>query len=552
MANLHLTAILNTVKQDEKWKLPLQNNTLHLPKVLKSSHSVRHHSSSGRCSITTPKSKFKSPSSSTLYLGTPLRTAKSTPRKRSRDKTPKTPSESFDRLEFELLNSNFCTYIPSYTFPPIHSLLYIPSYTFPPIHSLLYIPSHSLLYIPSYTFPPIHSLLYIPSYTFPPIHSLLYIPSYTFPPIHSLLYIPSYKFPPPPIHSLLYIPSHTFPPIHSLLYIPSIPTFPPYIPSHTFPPIHSLLYIPSYTFPPISLLIPSHTFPPIHSLLYIPSYTFPPIHSLKPIGYHLCKFLFFFFFFFFFYLTSLQTCRKSLEELYISENKERQKSSFRHIYPHPDRILDAPDLIDNFYLNLLDWSSKNTMCVALCYSCHLLEMDRSSVHELINGENIQDDYISCLSFDDVGNYIGVGDNGGNLQLWDVQYRKMLRTMSGHYSSLHSLSWNANIITCGTYDGCIYHHDVRLPQHCVGTLYGHSSIVCGLTWSPDGLHLASGGNDNLVNVWDLRQGPSVQPLHSFASHTAAIKREEVTESSRHPLLSETIADCHGHKIPPLSC
>lgn len=67
-------------------------------------------------------------------------------------------------------------------------------------------------------------------------------------------------------------------------------------------------------------------------------------------------------------------------------------------------------------LNLLDWSSKNTMCVALCYSCHLLEMDRSSVHELINGENIQDDYISCLSFDDVGNYIGVGDNGGNLQV----------------------------------------------------------------------------------------------------------------------------------------
>lgn len=43
-------------------------------------------------------------------------------------------------------------------------------------------------------------------------------------------------------------------------------------------------------------------------------------------------------------------------------------------------------------------------------------MDRSNVHELINGENIQDDYISCLSFDDAGDYIGVGDNGGNLQV----------------------------------------------------------------------------------------------------------------------------------------
>lgn len=35
---------------------------------------------------------------------------------------------------------------------------------------------------------------------------------------------------------------------------------------------------------------------------------------------------------------------------------------------------------------------------------------------MINGENIQDDYISCLSFDDAGNYISVGDNGGNLQV----------------------------------------------------------------------------------------------------------------------------------------
>ena len=78
------------------------------------------------------------------------------------------------------------------------------------------------------------------------------------------------------------------------------------------------------------------------------------------------------------------------------------------------------------------------------------------------------------------------------------------------------------LVSGTYDGCIYHHDVRLPRHCLGTLFGHSSIVCGLTWSPDNLHLASGGNDNIVNVWDLRHGPSVKPLHSFASHKAAIK------------------------------
>lgn len=33
--------------------------------------------------------------------------------------------------------------------------------------------------------------------------------------------------------------------------------------------------------------------------------------------------------------------------------------SHRYISPHPDRVLDAPDLVDDFYLNILDWGSKN-------------------------------------------------------------------------------------------------------------------------------------------------------------------------------------------------
>lgn len=79
---------------------------------------------------------------------------------------------------------------------------------------------------------------------------------------------------------------------------------------------------------------------------------------------------------------------------------------------------------------------------------------------------------------------------------------------------------------GSRDGNIHHHDVRVSQHHVGTLSGHTQEVCGLKWSPDGKYLASGGNDNLLNVWSPQMSLStqspVQPVHTFSQHLAAVK------------------------------
>jgi len=44
----------------------------------------------------------------------------------------------------------------------------------------------------------------------------------------------------------------------------------------------------------------------------------------------------------------------------------------------------------------------------------------------------------------------------------------------------------------------------------------------LEWSPDGRHLASGGNDNLLCVWDARLGARDDPLHRMTQHQAAVK------------------------------
>ena len=80
------------------------------------------------------------------------------------------------------------------------------------------------------------------------------------------------------------------------------------------------------------------------------------------------------------------------------------------------------------------------------------------------------------------------------------------------------------IFSGSRSGAIHHHDVRVASHHVGSLLGHSQEVCGMQWSPDGKLLASGGNDNVLNIW-AQGGTSddaASPLHTLTHHQAAVK------------------------------
>lgn len=104
-------------------------------------------------------------------------------------------------------------------------------------------------------------------------------------------------------------------------------------------------------------------------------------------------------------------------------------------------------------------------------------------------------------------------------------------MGGHSARVGSLAWNSYIVTSGSKDGKIIHHDVRQRDHCIAALDGHTQEVCGLKWSTDFKYLASGGNDNLVNIWTMQAGASStaasqsespSPLRTFNEHQAAVR------------------------------
>lgn len=195
----------------------------------------------------------------------------------------------------------------------------------------------------------------------------------------------------------------------------------------------------------------------------------------------------------------------------------------RQIPSAPSRILDAPDLLDDYYLNLLSWNDSNILAVALYQTVYLWNAGTGDIQELCTLEGGDDTYVSSVSWvQEGGAHIAVGTSGGSTQLWDVQAGKQLRSMNGHTERVGSLAWNRHILSSGGRDSIVVNHDVRIARHNVATLSGHSQEVCGLAWSPDGLTLASGGNDNKLCLWDAATSSTSTARHTLTDHQAAVK------------------------------
>jgi cell division cycle protein 20 (cofactor of APC complex) len=190
----------------------------------------------------------------------------------------------------------------------------------------------------------------------------------------------------------------------------------------------------------------------------------------------------------------------------------------RRVATAPERVLDAPGLIDDYYLNLLDWSSGNQVAIGLERNVYVWSAEDGTVSCLM--ETSPDTYVSSVKWSGDGAYVGVGLGTGEVQIWDVAEATKIRSMYGHDTRVSVMGWNKHLLSTGARSGLVYNHDVRIAEHKVAELVSHTSEVCGLEWRSDGAQLATGGNDNLVSIWDARS-LSV-PKFTKTNHKAAVK------------------------------
>ncbi|TKX27531.1 WD domain-containing protein 3 [Elsinoe australis] len=190
---------------------------------------------------------------------------------------------------------------------------------------------------------------------------------------------------------------------------------------------------------------------------------------------------------------SLSPVKYSSQKMLLSPRKTP-----RAVSKVPYKVLDAPELADDFYLNLVDWGSNNVLAVGLGDSVYLWNSDSGKVDQLVKLEGEQ---ITSVGWIQRGSHLAIGTSRGLVTVWDTVMKRRLRTMTGHSARVSSMAWNQHILSTGSRDRTILHRDVRSPDQYCRRLIGHKQEVCGLRWNHETQQLASGGNDNKIFVWD---------------------------------------------------
>lgn len=199
-------------------------------------------------------------------------------------------------------------------------------------------------------------------------------------------------------------------------------------------------------------------------------------------------------------------------------NERYKRIEKRPIDTSPFKILDAPGLIDDYYLNLLDWN-RSTIVIALGDTVYGYNTDSKAVLELFQSDPATNCYISSVKgFNDK---IAIGDSSGLISIYDMEQEKVVQKLQYHNSRVTSISFSDRVMSSGDKSGMIYNTDHRVNPsrtHNLGVFEAHTQAICGLKWSPNNDYLASGSNDNSIRIWK----PGSPVSRQLVGHESAVR------------------------------
>ncbi|MEH2067264.1 MAG: serine/threonine-protein kinase [Nostoc sp.] len=130
----------------------------------------------------------------------------------------------------------------------------------------------------------------------------------------------------------------------------------------------------------------------------------------------------------------------------------------------------------------------------------------------LTGHSVMLSSVNALAFSDQGNILASTNDEKNIKLWDLNSKKVLASLSGHYQAVKSVAFSPDgkILASASDDKTIKLWQMEtLTEIC--TLLGHSQAVKSVAFSPDGEILASGSSDKTVKLWNVNTGVQICSL-----------------------------------------
>ncbi|GAB1610697.1 cell division cycle 20.5, cofactor of APC complex-like [Argonauta hians] len=217
-----------------------------------------------------------------------------------------------------------------------------------------------------------------------------------------------------------------------------------------------------------------------------------------------------------------------VEDAFFPSPKQRK----RKLVTCPSRVLDMPGLKDNIYTNIIDWSCDNYIAVCLRQTVYMWCAEKGSCRRIrVNFNEYDNAFLTALAWNEKGNSLAFGTNGGEVLLLDAEKTTLLISFRcSEKSHISSLAWNDDSFCSGSTRGNICLHDERQPTEYMCLIGRHKSVL-NLKFSPSSNYLASSGDDGIVNIWDIR----------MVAKVCSIQAHRVTRAiAWYPLRSNVLA------------
>ncbi|KAL2427953.1 hypothetical protein ABEF91_006207 [Exophiala dermatitidis] len=236
----------------------------------------------------------------------------------------------------------------------------------------------------------------------------------------------------------------------------------------------------------------------------------------------------------------------------------------------PFRVLDAPNLKDDYYCSVLAYSyTCHTLAVALTQKVYIWTEQYGVRYPPLPPARPAN-FVTSLAFSSESGgqaILAVARNSGNVSLWSLlearprfdaphPYAASFVSFKPTVTSRPSIT-GTGLVSCedllvGDDIGRIYYYSLEWPESAPGSMTllakidAHSQNICGLAWSPDGQHFVSGGNDNRALLFDPELILDLVGEHvPSETETDNVPAETLAESQAHH--QETVAS--GLLTPP---